>query len=49
MESGIAIKGSVPEENSWKLKETEITLDSMVKQVQTLENKLNNELSFKHK
>ncbi|RZR33985.1 hypothetical protein D8T59_21790 [Vibrio vulnificus] len=48
MESGIAIKGSVPEESSWRLKETEITLDSMLKQVQTLESKLNNELGLKH-
>ncbi|HDM8174878.1 DUF2971 domain-containing protein [Vibrio harveyi] len=48
MESGIEIKGSVPEKSSWRLKEIEITLDSMVKQAQTLENQLNDELGFKY-
>ncbi|MHA2879558.1 DUF2971 domain-containing protein [Vibrio campbellii] len=48
MENGIEIKGSVPEKSSWRLKEIEITLDSMVKQAQTLENQLNDELGFKY-
>lgn len=48
MENGIEIKESVPEKSSWRLKEIEITLDSMVKQAQTLENQLNDELGFKY-